>query len=411
VKDQLEDSTTSSKQWYYKHKEGKHEFLRGPFTKQEILQKLEEGIIDKNTLIRHGSGYWYPISQHLSNAHIYQKIGKSTAGSSNKKEETERDNQEWQAVKSKIQWDNLKTETKNTGIVDTKKEQKIGTSAPPVEPVPSKGNEKLTNIIDNKKAIIVACILLLAILVFFNKKTDTVKPINALPSSIPTHSLAPALPTSKSIPSALPTRKSTPPIIQLLTQPGESISPIIPSTENQQNQNIRIVKKIVDEYHKTHTYSETDLFVCSDMAIDVWNMVKTKGINSIIVVGNVHRDVIKYQEANHAWVSAEIFPGKFVALETTGGFLACPDSTVCSSDNQRYFYGWKFNNPRELKDYQEKSKRPCSAGYVLGADLRCHPMCGEDTYCTDENSVCVDGKCRGCSIGYYLGTDLRCHKL
>ena len=64
------------------------------------------------------------------------------------------------------------------------------------------------------------------------------------------------------------------------------------------------------------------------MAIDVWNMVKTKGINAIIVVGNVEKDVTKIQEANHVWVSAETSPGKFIALETTGGFLACSDSQV-----------------------------------------------------------------------------------
>ena len=29
---------------------------------------------------------------------------------------------------------------------------------------------------------------------------------------------------------------------------------------------------IVEQYHQTHTYSMTDLFVCADMAMDVWNM-------------------------------------------------------------------------------------------------------------------------------------------
>ncbi len=227
MKKQLEDNTTSSKQWYYKQEDGRHQFIRGPFTRQEILEILEKGIINKNTLIRHSSGYWYPAFRYLSNSPIYQKIGESTVDDSNKKEETKQDNQAWQALKSKIQWDNLKTETKNTGFAVTKKEQKISSSTPPVEPIPSKGNEKLTNILVYNKVIqaIVVCILLLGILSLFTKKNDNIKSTNSSPNSIPIHSLTPA-------------------------QPGESIPPIIPSTENQQNQNIRIVKKIV-ELHST----------------------------------------------------------------------------------------------------------------------------------------------------------------
>ncbi|GAI65218.1 unnamed protein product, partial [marine sediment metagenome] len=52
-------------------------------------------------------------------------------------------------------------------------------------------------------------------------------------------------------------------------------------------ENINTVTKIAEDYHKTHTYSFRDLFVCGDMAIDVWNQIKTKGINAIIVVGNI----------------------------------------------------------------------------------------------------------------------------
>jgi uncharacterized protein YkwD len=74
VKKQLEDNTESSKQWYYKQEDGRHEFVRGPFTRQEILEKLEKGIINKNTLIRHSSSYWYPAFRYLSNTPIYQKI-------------------------------------------------------------------------------------------------------------------------------------------------------------------------------------------------------------------------------------------------------------------------------------------------------------------------------------------------
>lgn len=83
-----------------------------------------------------------------------------------KKEETKQYDQEWQALKSKIQWDNLKTETQNTEIAAKRKEQKISLSTPPSESIPSKGDEK-TDIHSYKKVIIVACLLLLAILTLF----------------------------------------------------------------------------------------------------------------------------------------------------------------------------------------------------------------------------------------------------
>ncbi|MCX5809306.1 MAG: EB domain-containing protein [Proteobacteria bacterium] len=282
-----------------------------------------------------------------------------------KKEETKQYDQEWQALKSKIQWDNLKTETQNTEIAAKRKEQKISLSTPPSESIPSKGDEK-TDIHSYKKVIIVACLLLLAILTLFIGKKDKIK--------------------------------STPQVSPLST------------TENQEERNTRIVKNIVEEYHKMHTYSMTDLFVCVDMAIDVWNMAKTKGINAILVVGNTGKDVTDIQEANHAWVIAEVSLNKRIALETTGGFIVCPDLNVCRVDNPRYFHGWEFRNPKELKDAQDKRYHPCPAGYVFGSDEKCHAACGENTYCTG-NSVCVDGQCRGCSPGYYLGADWRCYKI
>ena len=54
--------------------------------------------------------------------------------------------------------------------------------------------------------------------------------------------------------------------------------------------------KILSDYHKTHSYIGTeagaaqDIFVCGDMACDVWDMVRTQGIEAKIVAGNVEQD-------------------------------------------------------------------------------------------------------------------------
>ncbi len=181
------------------------------------------------------------------------------------------------------------------------------------------------------------------------------------------------------------------------------------ATENTTDRNIRIVKGIVEDYHSSHTYSSSDMFVCGDMATDVWNMVETQGINAVISVGNLDRDISTIKDANHVWVLAEISPNIWLALETTGGFAACSDPKICPVDNPRYYKGFRFGTPKELKDALDKLKHPCPDGYVLGNDELCHEACGGGSYCTGD-SVCVNGECRGCSQGYILGKDLKCHE-
>jgi len=102
-------------------------------------------------------------------------------------------------------------------------------------------------------------------------------------------------------------------------------------------------EKIVRYYHETHVYSTYDLFVCSDMSSEVWNMLKAKGINAQIVVGNKDKPVTDILESNHAWVHAEVAPGEYLALETTGGYV------VPETENSLYYRGWSFDSPATLK--------------------------------------------------------------
>jgi cell division protein FtsB len=107
---------------------------------------------------------------------------------------------------------------------------------------------------------------------------------------------------------------------------------------------------IVRYYHQTHVYSAYDLFVCSDMATEVWNMLKAAGISSVIAVGNINTAIDDILQSNHAWVLAEVAPGQYLALETTGGF------TVDASENPLYYRGWSFNSPADLKSYNDLIK-------------------------------------------------------
>ena len=108
---------------------------------------------------------------------------------------------------------------------------------------------------------------------------------------------------------------------------------------------IRILSDIVSDYHRNHTYIDGGVFVCGDMACDVWNMVKTKGIAAKIQVGNVDRHITSLHEANHAWVMAETSPGCWLALETTAGRV------VHRNENEEYYSGWSFANPKEFREF------------------------------------------------------------
>jgi hypothetical protein len=81
------------------------------------------------------------------------------------------------------------------------------------------------------------------------------------------------------------------------------------------------------------------------MACEVWNMIETKGIKARVRIGNVDNKIKSMLDANHAWVMAEVSPGKWLALETTGGYA------VRFNKNDKYYYGHSFSNPKDFKEY------------------------------------------------------------
>ena len=111
--------------------------------------------------------------------------------------------------------------------------------------------------------------------------------------------------------------------------------------------NAETAEKIAKYYHETHVYSIYDLFVCSDMAAEIWNMLKAQGIDSVVAVGSIDTPITDIILSDHAWVLAEVSPGEYLALETTGGFAAP------KSQNAMYYSGWFFSSPKELKSYNQ----------------------------------------------------------
>lgn len=136
------------------------------------------------------------------------------------------------------------------------------------------------------------------------------------------------------------------------------------NSDNESNQNvisaeqskIQKLETIVQDYSQTHTYSLVDLFVCTDTSIDIWNLVKTEGINAQICVGNVEENLSEsdkiLNDMNHAWVLAETESFKWVALETTRGYLVWgTNKSQEGIENDLYYHGLCFDNPSEFKSF------------------------------------------------------------
>lgn len=132
--------------------------------------------------------------------------------------------------------------------------------------------------------------------------------------------------------------------------PSGQKSTVAFTVESQDDTNIRILRKIVEDYHRIHTYSLYDYFVCADMAQDVWNIVDTQGMRALLVAGNIANPDARWKEYNHAWVIVETAPRQWVALETTGGFL------VSKKENPNYYRGIFFENPKDLKTNMDLSR-------------------------------------------------------
>lgn len=107
------------------------------------------------------------------------------------------------------------------------------------------------------------------------------------------------------------------------------------------------VKDIGQQYNSSHTYipNETD---CADMAVDLWNMLFTQGIKSVIVVGNIDNNNATFSEANHAWLYVFNSEAKFCILESTTGEVFFMTTGDQNDPAMKYLSGWLYKDPSDL---------------------------------------------------------------
>jgi hypothetical protein len=106
----------------------------------------------------------------------------------------------------------------------------------------------------------------------------------------------------------------------------------------------QLVEKVTQNYHATHVYSKTDMFICGDMSAEVWNELKALNVPAVIVIGKIDASITDILQSDHAWVLADVGNGQKLALETTGGFV------VPIAQNSLYYHGWTFSSPTDIKN-------------------------------------------------------------
>ncbi len=111
---------------------------------------------------------------------------------------------------------------------------------------------------------------------------------------------------------------------------------------SQKEKNVQICEQVASEYSETHTYIDDGVFDCDNMAMDVWNLIESQGINAQIAVGNVDMSDESLEDMNHAWVLAEVAPQSWVAIECTGGYVTY---------DEEYYSGWFFDTPKNYQSF------------------------------------------------------------
>lgn len=97
------------------------------------------------------------------------------------------------------------------------------------------------------------------------------------------------------------------------------------------------VEEIGRTYNSTHTYipGETD---CNDMAVDLWNILFTAQIKSVIVVGNLNLVGETFTECDHAWLYVFDPQGKYCVLEPTTGEVIYGSNPKFGAYREGYIY-------------------------------------------------------------------------
>lgn len=108
------------------------------------------------------------------------------------------------------------------------------------------------------------------------------------------------------------------------------------------------------QYLQNHRYIpwQTD---CNDMAIEVWERLSSRGIVTLIVVGNLEISHEAFVDCNHAWLMVYSGEGSAAALETTRGKIYTWEDTQTYPNLKQYWEGFTYEKPSDLRaDFKQR---------------------------------------------------------
>jgi predicted nucleic acid-binding Zn-ribbon protein len=117
-----------------------------------------------------------------------------------------------------------------------------------------------------------------------------------------------------------------------------------------QDYDLRIaLEDIGESYNNAHTYIEGE-FDCNDMAVELWNILFSRDIKSVIVIGDRDESGETFEECNHAWLYVFDAEGQVIYMEPTSGqtiYGRLTDGTT-NPDAAPYREGFIYERPSDL---------------------------------------------------------------
>ena len=114
------------------------------------------------------------------------------------------------------------------------------------------------------------------------------------------------------------------------------------------------IRSTTDTYIQTHNYvfGEID---CNDMAVELWHILKDKGVISLITVGNLEKSNESFLECNHAWLMVYNGEGSAAAIDVVSASVYLWEQVPSNLQLKQFWEGFLYENPTNLfTDFKER---------------------------------------------------------
>jgi len=114
------------------------------------------------------------------------------------------------------------------------------------------------------------------------------------------------------------------------------------------------VTSITTAYANTHEYV-FGVYDCNDMAIELWQWLKERGIVSLIAVGNLDKSNESFLECNHAWLMVYSGEGSAAAIDIVTTSVYPWEKVSQDPQLRQYWEGFLYEKPSDLLiDFQDR---------------------------------------------------------